>query len=360
MKQIYSTLLFLLISTISFSQTANILSIERENPATETTDENQVTFRVTFDKAVLNVDLSDFALSGTAAGDGTVSTVTPISTSIYDVTVTGLTDSNGTLNLDIKGNGGVSGSNDIEELSGAFLSQTSVGNTISQPEIGQSFTSSVTGELIDFTFYMHVAATYNGTGTLELLSGEGLTGAVLATETVTFIDQPTAYTQKFTFSTPATVTSGNVYTIRIAGPFGNLLTFDALTGDPFAGGIIYIPYALASADLTFEATISTGAGGVLSTTAPAIDESYTISNTLSISDSELVNNKLKLYPNPSTNYIKISGITNTKNYKIINEIGQEVLSGNIIDNQEIDIKILNNGFYFMKLDNGSILKFMKE
>ncbi len=257
-----------------------ITSIVRSDPTDATTSADQVIFRVTFAKPVINVDVSDFALSGTSAGDGIISLVTPISTSIYDVTVTEVTSSNGTLNLDIKGNGGVSGSNNIEEFTGSVLSQTATGNTIAQTEIGQSFTASSDGNLIDVTFYMNVAATYSGAGTLELRLGDGLTGTVLATEAVTFVDQFTAYKQKFTFSTPATVTSGSVYTIRITGAFGSSLTFDALAGDPFAGGIIYIPSALASADLTFEATISSGGGGVLSTTAPVTDETYTISNIL--------------------------------------------------------------------------------
>ncbi|WP_034042884.1 T9SS type A sorting domain-containing protein [Wocania ichthyoenteri] len=255
-----------------------ITSIVRQTPTDATTDADQVVFRVTFDKGVENVDITDFALSGTSAADGTVSTVTPVSVSIYDVTVTGLTNSNGTINLDIKGNDGVSGSNNIAELAGAALSQTTTGNTIAQPEIGQSFTAAATGDFTDVTFYMNIAATYSGAGTLELRSGEGLTGTVLATETVNFVDQGTAYQQKFTFSTPATVTLGNVYTIRISGAFGNSLTFDAKTGDPFAGGMIYIPSPLASADLTFEATISTGVGALLSTVAPTTDETYTISN----------------------------------------------------------------------------------
>jgi surface protein len=86
-----------------------VQSITRQNPLDAVTDADQVTFRVSFSEDVSNVDVTDFALSGTAAGDGTVGSVSTIDAGTYDVTITGLTSSEGTINLDI------AGGNDIED-----------------------------------------------------------------------------------------------------------------------------------------------------------------------------------------------------------------------------------------------------
>ena len=256
-----------------------ITSIVRQTPTDASTGADQVVFRVTFAKAVINVDASDFTLSGTSAGDGTVGTVVPVSTSIYDVTVTGVTNSNGTINLDIKGNDGVSGSNNITEPAGSVISQTTTSGVITRAEFGQSFVASSSGSFTKVELYVNAAATYSGSATMELRTGDGLSGSVLATEAITIVDEGSAYQQTFTFTTPASVTSGNTYTIRFtgSGAFGTTYTVDAATGDPLSEGVLYQPTALVGADLTFQATISSE-GGVLSTTAPVTDETYTISN----------------------------------------------------------------------------------
>ena len=80
-----------------------VCSIERQTPAGATTNADSVTFRVKFDETVVNVDAADFALSGTSAGDGTIGAVGVQSGRVYDVPVSGLGDSNGTLNLDLAG-----------------------------------------------------------------------------------------------------------------------------------------------------------------------------------------------------------------------------------------------------------------
>lgn len=63
-----------------------IASLVRHDPSTETTQEDTLIWRVTFDEAVTGVDTSDFKLSGTTAS---VTNVTAVSSTIYDVTVSG-------------------------------------------------------------------------------------------------------------------------------------------------------------------------------------------------------------------------------------------------------------------------------
>ncbi|MDO5971467.1 T9SS type A sorting domain-containing protein [Flavivirga aquimarina] len=70
--------------------------------------------------------------------------------------------------------------------------------------------------------------------------------------------------------------------------------------------------------------------------------------------------KIKVYPSPSTHYISISGLTETKNYKIYNVLGKEVSQGNVTNHDKIDINFLNKGWYFIKAENLEMVKFIKK
>lgn len=70
--------------------------------------------------------------------------------------------------------------------------------------------------------------------------------------------------------------------------------------------------------------------------------------------------KIKTYPNPSTNYISLSGLAESKNYAIYNMQGKEVLRGITTNDNKIEVKFLDNGMYFLKLENFEIVKFVKE
>lgn len=73
-----------------------------------------------------------------------------------------------------------------------------------------------------------------------------------------------------------------------------------------------------------------------------------------------LNDKISLYPNPSTSFIEFSGLTKTENYTIYNAIGIEIKKGTVSENSKIEIQNLANGIYFLKMKNGSTHKFIKE
>lgn len=83
------------------------------------------------------------------------------------------------------------------------------------------------------------------------------------------------------------------------------------------------------------------------------------SYTLSLTPFE-TQSKLKLFPNPSINYVQVSGLTKTENYSIYNVLGTEVNNGKISNTETIDTSNLTNGLYFLKLESENILKFIKE
>lgn len=82
------------------------------------------------------------------------------------------------------------------------------------------------------------------------------------------------------------------------------------------------------------------------------------SQTLDLNENSL--KKVKLFPNPTTDYLQISGLKNTENYRIYNVIGLEVSKGTISIDEKINVKNYFNGLYFLKLENGNTIKFVKE
>ncbi len=81
-------------------------------------------------------------------------------------------------------------------------------------------------------------------------------------------------------------------------------------------------------------------------------------NTLSIEDYTYQN--LNIYPNPSSSFVQISGLTKKVNYKLFNIFGKEINQGIISNNEKIDIKNLANGLYFLQINNEVTMKLIKE
>jgi hypothetical protein len=90
------------------------------------------------------------------------------------------------------------------------------------------------------------------------------------------------------------------------------------------------------------------------------DTLYLFVSTLGVTTNVETNTQLNLYPNPSSEYINISGLKNNENYTIWNTIGTEVQNGNIFNQEKISIQNLTEGVYYLKFENGSALKFIKK
>lgn len=69
-------------------------------------------------------------------------------------------------------------------------------------------------------------------------------------------------------------------------------------------------------------------------------------------------NKIKIYPNPTSKYINISGLNDNKSITIYNVLGQEVKQ--FETKKTIDISSLVKGVYFLKTDNGYSKKIIKK
>ncbi len=89
--------------------------------------------------------------------------------------------------------------------------------------------------------------------------------------------------------------------------------------------------------------------------------SYERSTAQTLSNNEFeLDEKIKLFPNPSTENIQVAGLTKTENYRIYNILGKEISNSTISANEKINIQNMSNGLYFLKFDNGNTIKFIKE
>jgi len=105
-------------------------------------------------------------------------------------------------------------------------------------------------------------------------------------------------------------------------------------------------------DTKITAWTSGGAGGGFT---------YERSTDQSLSTNELeLKNSIKLFPNPSSEFIKVSGLTENQKYTIYNILGAEIKNGLISNNEQIDISNFTKGMYFLKFKDGITLKFLKE
>jgi hypothetical protein len=77
---------------------------------------------------------------------------------------------------------------------------------------------------------------------------------------------------------------------------------------------------------------------------------------LSILDYEMP--KLSLYPNPSTSFLRISGLKAAEPYRIYSILGVKTQSGIVSENQEIDVNGLQTGMYMLQVSN-TALPFVK-
>jgi hypothetical protein len=82
-----------------------------------------------------------------------------------------------------------------------------------------------------------------------------------------------------------------------------------------------------------------------------------LSSTLNINNA--TTNNVKIYPNPSSQFIQISNINSNESYTIFSIFGNKIKNGIISNNTQIDISNFANGIYLLKFDSGNTIKFIK-
>jgi hypothetical protein len=88
---------------------------------------------------------------------------------------------------------------------------------------------------------------------------------------------------------------------------------------------------------------------------------YQRSTDQSLSTNEFeLDNFVKLFPNPSSEFIHVSGLIENQKYTLYNILGAEIKNGLISNNEQIDIRNFTNGLYFLKFEDGTTMKLLKE
>ena len=70
-------------------------------------------------------------------------------------------------------------------------------------------------------------------------------------------------------------------------------------------------------------------------------------------------NEIRIFPNPSTKTIQVSGLNGLEKYTIYNILGKQVKKGSISSNDFIEVSDFPKGVYLLKLENNFTLKFLK-
>lgn len=73
-----------------------------------------------------------------------------------------------------------------------------------------------------------------------------------------------------------------------------------------------------------------------------------------------VEKTLKIFPNPASNYIKLTSSFINSSYRISDVLGKEILAGKVTQSTKIDVTSLKNGLYFLKIDTKYSVKFIKD
>ncbi len=72
------------------------------------------------------------------------------------------------------------------------------------------------------------------------------------------------------------------------------------------------------------------------------------------------NSALNFYPNPTKDFLIISGLKSRQSFKIYNLLGKLVKSGQIANGERINVSNLSSGMYLLKLNETSVYRIIKE
>ncbi|MDB4180958.1 leucine-rich repeat protein [Flavobacteriaceae bacterium] len=67
-----------------------------------------------------------------------------------------------------------------------------------------------------------------------------------------------------------------------------------------------------------------------------------------------------VYPNPASDFISVAGLKQTTAFEVYNILGAKVLKGSLSATGKTEVQPLTKGVYFLKLDGGTPLKFIKK
>ncbi|HZI45083.1 MAG TPA: Ig-like domain-containing protein, partial [Ilumatobacter sp.] len=266
--------------TVTFDTLAPSVTIDKKAGQADPTNASPVLFTVTFSEAVTGFVTGDVTLGGTA--NPTTATVTPVSTSVYDVAVTGMSGP-GTVTATVGASEAVDLANNANTAAPAAAQVTfdNVAPTVTINQAGAVDPTTASPIVFDVVFSESVADF--ATGDVALSGSAGATTAVVAGSGTTYTVSVSGMTQDGTVT--AAINAGVAHDAATnanaaSTSTDNTVTFDFDEGD-ITAPTVTINQAAAQADpstgasILFTVTFSeavvgfTGSDVVLSGTAGA-------------------------------------------------------------------------------------------
>jgi len=87
--------------------------------------------------------------------------------------------------------------------------------------------------------------------------------------------------------------------------------------------------------------------------------SYERSTNQNLSKEELAAQKISIFPNPASEYIRVYGLTQDTHYTIYTLLGSKKRTGKVVHGTKIMLQDLNTGVYLLALDTGASFRFLK-
>lgn len=180
-------------------------------------------------------------------------------------------------------------------------------------------------------------------------TGEELTAELKILNGQTFLGEP-RYIQTVTIP-------------QTSGPF--TINFEGGTGDLSFFEDSQYTFILSNPTLQLEAStdIDSYANGQLFVEVGFINNDdlwFKLSTSSSLGIDSHASKKSVLFPNPANNYIQISGIDSQEIFTLYNSLGAKLKNGIVSGDEKIDIQNLPIGLYFIKLNDGKTVKFVKK
>lgn len=141
------------------------------------------------------------------------------------------------------------------------------------------------------------------------------------------------------------------------------IRFDITGAVPLIQGNYYtFEFSISLVDIKFE-TDGDYSGGYLWENGNASIFSnlfFTVSSlgTADLNEQAFSKDEKVISPNPANDFVQISGLGQSDDYRIFNVMGNEVAQGNVDLNEKVDVSQFESGIYFLKLEDGTNLRFV--
>lgn len=214
---------------------------------------------------------------------------------------------------------------------------TNLSNQLSM-RMGQAFVGECDGFLQFVQFFANETGVMSD-GTLYLYSGNTVTDEPIYTqEYSSFTIENPGDPIRINLAEAFTITENSQYTFEFKITGG--IDFLGTNTDVYSGGSAFQNgIEFSSADIDFSVSVT--------------------SSFLNVDDFN-ENKNVRLFPNPSSDFIQISGLFQNETYSIYTILGSQVATGNISNDEKINIENFKRGVYFLTFGNGNAIKFIKE